>query len=359
MSTETHIEWTDATWNIVTGCTRVSSGCDRCYIERTMPFRTTGRKFDKPGIGGTTGVQLHPERLDWPLRWRKPRKIFVPSLADLWHKDVPDDLIVDVFAVMALTPQHIYQNPTKRPARMRSLLNSAEFWYAVGRKARHLGYHYKQGANYLGGGQNIYDTAEWETRRHLDNVWLGVSTEDQETADLRIPALLDTPAAVRFLSCEPLLGPVDLSIVRVRNGTLPVSPLAVHYDQDSGAGTHPISWVIVGGESGSGARPMHPDWARTLRDQCNAAGVAFFFKQFGAWAPWMSHPEGEDGPGDTFINPDGETGHVWFNENLDYPTNYAGPWGPESHIVSRVGKKAAGRVLDGRVWDEFPPAVTG
>lgn len=347
----TKIEWTRGddgtpgmTWNIVTGCTRVSSGCDRCYIERTVPFRTAGRKFDKPGVGGTTGVQLHPERLDWPLRWRKPRKVFVPSLADLWHKDVPDDLIVDVFAVMALTPQHIYQNPTKRPARMRSLLSSADFWYAVGRKARHLGYHYKQAANHLGSGQNIYDTAEWETRRHLDNVWLGVSIEDQAAAELRIPALYDTPAAVRFLSCEPLLGPIDLT--RWLD-----TPLVCGCGGEPGGATFGcsaecmqrespgIDWVIAGGESGPGARPMHPNWARVLRDQCGSAGVAYFFKQWGEWRPSGAIGLGSVDPSRSIIVGPPQDEHGCGLE------------------LVRIGKHKAGRELDGRTWDEFPATV--
>lgn len=310
MAAKTAIEWTDQTWNPTVGCTQVSPGCDHCYA-KAITERFSGKgSFDQ--------VVLHENRLNAPLHWRKPRMVFVNSMSDLFHQDVPDEFIARVFAVMAITPQHTYQVLTKRHGRMRSLLNTPDFWTSVGRFARHFGYHFKEkAANYLGGGQNIYDTTEWETRRRLDNVWLGVSVEDQKRADLRIPALLDTPAAVRFVSAEPLLGPIDLHGPADAHGhrarltywllgrpgwgpdvTLP-SGLAM---RDMTTGPR-LDWVIVGGESGPGARPMDPDWACVLRDQCASAGVAFFFKQWGGRSP-----------------------------------------------------KAGGRLLDGRTYDEFPTA---
>ncbi|MCT9932422.1 phage Gp37/Gp68 family protein [Planotetraspora sp. A-T 1434] len=251
MSDRSSIEWTDATWNPVTGCTKVSPGCDRCYAE-TFAERWRGTKghYFENGFD----VQLRPDKLDQPLRWKKPRRIFVNSMSDLFHKDVPDDYIARVFALMALTPQHTYQILTKRHGRMRSLLNSGHFvakvWGEVDKRAPGVG---------------AQAVSMWPSMP-LPNVWLGVSVEDQKWADLRIPALLETPAAVRFLSCEPLLGPVDLA------KSVPAKP----YWHDG------IDWVIVGGESGPGARPMHPDWVRSLRDQCQAANVAFFMKQAGA-----------------------------------------------------------------------------
>ena len=208
MSDGTHIQWTDSTLNVVTGCTKVSAGCDHCYIERTPPFRMAKRRFDKPGIGGTTGVTLHPDRLEIPLRWRKPRRVFVNSLSDLFHDAVPDEFLVRLFALMAATPQHTYQLLTKRPARMRSLLSSDRFERAIGAALID--------PDRPGG-------SPWSITRKLDsglahpehwplpNVWAGVSVENQEWAANRIPILMDTPASVRWLSCEPLLGPVDLS----------------------------------------------------------------------------------------------------------------------------------------------------
>jgi len=189
MGDQSKIEWTDATWNPVTGCTRVSEGCRNCYIERTPAFRIAGRKF----AHGTTGVQLHPERLDQPLKWKRPRRIFVNSLSDLFHEDVPDEFILECLTVMAIAKHHTFQVLTKRPHRMLELVAKwcAEdiylYWHAFSGEPREID--------------------SWP----LPNVWFGVSVENQETADERIPLLLQTPAAVRFLSAEPLLGPVDLS----------------------------------------------------------------------------------------------------------------------------------------------------
>lgn len=231
----TEIEWCDETWNPVTGCTKVSPGCDHCYAERvTERFR---------GKGAFERVTLHPKRLEKPLTWQKPRKVFVNSMSDLFHEQVPDTFIGTVWQVMAETPRHTYQILTKRHARMRAFLR------------------------------------QWPNYEPLPNVWLGVSVEDQRWAGVRIPALVDTRAAVRFLSCEPLLGPIDLT---------PWLPN--------------IGWVIVGGESGPDARPMDPVWVRDLLDQCQEAGVPFLFKQWGGIRPksggreldgrtWDEYPE--------------------------------------------------------------------
>lgn len=267
----TGIQWTNETWNPTTGCDRISDGCTNCYA-LTMAKRLKGmgsEKYQRDGDPKTSGpgfgLTLHEDVLTLPLKWRKPRRVFVNSMSDLFHKDVPDEFIARLWAVMAATPQHTYQILTKRHGRVRSLLNR--------------------------GGQYLLDLleppagAEYHALWPLPNVHLGVSVEDQKHADLRIPALLDTPAAVRFLSCEPLIGPVDLSVVYVRNRTLPVAPLEIHYDQDTALGQHPISWVIAGGESGGGARPCDPEWIRSLVKQCETAGVPVFVKQLGsAWA---------------------------------------------------------------------------
>jgi protein gp37 len=333
MGDTTHIEWTDATWNPVTGCTRVSPGCVNCYIDWAPPFRVEGRHFtDRDGnrshaIGATTGVRLHPDRLDWPLRKRswRGKRVFVCSLADLFHDDVPDEYIARVFAVMALTPEVTYQVLTKRPARMRALLASGTFAGMVWRDV---------------------DDPSWP----LPNVWMGVTVEDQERADQRIPILLDTPAAVRWLSCEPLLGPVDLDATGMGvTGT-------------SGPESRPsaVDWVVAGGESGPNARPMHPSWARSLRDQCATAGVPFLFKQWGEWAPdeWIDEdgcrhvgrkPEARDSKS-LVMHPAGMTALT--------PDNPFDPWEhghPCWHtVMRRVGKKRAGRLLDGAQHDGYP-----
>lgn len=338
MSDGTKIEWTDATWNPVTGCTRVSPGCENCYIDWAPPFRINDRHFrDADGqrshaIGSTTGVLLHPDRLDQPLRWTKPRRVFVNSLSDLFHDDVPDEYIARVFAVMALAPRHTFQVLTKRHGRMRSLLSSGTFGNLVADRLVGLGAEY----------------AELPNGWPLPNVWLGVTVENQQYADFRIPALLDTPAAVRFLSCEPLLGRVTFRWAKW-------APLinASHLDSLRG-----IDWVICGGESGKDARPMHPDWARTLRDECVEAGVPFFFKQWGEWAPHRLDG-GEHTNSllsrtrfqyDTIrFRPDGEQ---YTGADVGHPdTGYSAP-GMASML--RVGKRKAGRLLDGRTWDEYP-----
>ena len=272
MSTNTSIEWTDSTWNPVTGCTKVSAGCDHCYAEtfaerwRGTPGHYFERGFD---------VQLRPDKLTLPWRWKKSRRIFVNSMSDLFHDSVPDQFIARVFGVMALAGQHTFQLLTKRHARMRSLLSDPD------RLAR-------LDPGYLG---HWINDGLWPLR----NVWVGVSVENQQWADIRIPALLDTPAAVRWLSCEPLLGPVDLDGPIVSGhrprltywltgrpgwGPEETTPTGITVQ---GLTTGPrVDWVVAGGESGRGARPMHPHWARTLRDQCAQAGVPFHFKQAGS-----------------------------------------------------------------------------
>lgn len=335
MGDKTKIEWADATWNPVTGCTKVSPGCDHCYIDRTPPFRIEGRRFDQPGTGGTTGVRLHPERLDQPLRWKKPRRVFVNSLSDLFHDDVPDEYIARIFAVMALAPQHRFMVLTKRHGRMRSLLNSAHF--------RALAEAAVRGFVATGLPERAW-FAEWP----LPNVWLGVTVEDQKRADLRIPALLDTPAAVRFLSCEPLLGPVSLSFVHYFDTGCRGCSGLVSPAHEPTCGTEPgphwgIDWVIVGGESGPNARPMHPEWARTLRDQCIEAGVPFFFKQWGDGSLWV------DRLGDVWAHRD--NGLMESFETAPFPREHVEKkWVP----LKQLSKRGAGRELDGRTWDEEP-----
>ena len=299
MSDKTGIEWTDATWNPVTGCTKVSPGCDHCYAE------TMHERFHSKGSFAT--VTLAPHRLAVPLSWRKPRRVFVNSMSDLFHNDIPDEYVVQIFAVMALAPRHTFQVLTKRHARMRSLLSTDTFRQAVLVEA----HREKWGLN--------ADLARWEWP--LPNVWLGVSTEDQKWADIRIPALLDTPAAVRWISAEPLLGPIDLGAAalvpyeREQGGFWRYGArTGVHGEDKTWVPAPPaqLDWVVVGGESGPGARPMHAEWARSLRDQCRRAGTPFLFKQ----------------------------------------------WGAHDASGKRVGKGKAGRQLNGRTHDEYPAAAS-
>jgi len=513
VSDRTKIEWTDATWTPVKGCTRVSPGCGGpgqhggCYAE------IMAARFSKPGQWGEglativtlpdgskdhrwTGLIRFDEReLLKPLSWKKPRRIFVCSTADLFHEKVTDEQIDHVFAVMALCPQHIFQVLTKRPERMRAWANDVQTPFRIARAidaiaaapigeeelrpiSRYPGYiasshgaiysekrgrrkllspdvgdqgHcrvtlYRNGVssrelvhrliletfsgppphpeaqgrhrdgnaenNYLSnlswGGQdeNWIDSKRHGTHRRysklsseqvaeirnrhitgetgealarefgvsatqirniaagkqwsitpsikwpLPNVWKGTSVEDQQRANERVPHLLETPAVVRFLSCEPLLGPIDLTWIEFpneRGSTECYDALSLHLEPGEsfpdGTCDGVIDWVIVGGESGPGARPMHPDWARSLRDQCDAADVPFFFKQWGEWAPaqpwYPTHPVSLPLLG---LGPDG-----WSNEShvlIDDPD-----------YVARLGKKAAGRLLDGVEHNGMPANV--
>ena len=259
MADGTGIEWCDATWNIVTGCSVVSPGCTNCYAMRLAGTRLRNepsrRGLTAPSAAGpvwTGEARFNKQWLDQPLRWRRPRRIFVCAHGDLFHEAVHDDWIDLVFAVMALAPQHTFIVLTKRAQRMRDYLTDADMRMRIWEAGEVLAVAEvfdpdKRDLRNLQFGEGIWP---------LPNVWLGVSVEDQARADRRIPHLLATPAARRFLSAEPLLGPIDLLRVGYR-----------------------LDWVIVGGESRRQARPMHPDWARALRDQCGAAGVAFFMKQ--------------------------------------------------------------------------------
>lgn len=327
------IEWTDETWNPTVGCSRVSEGCRFCYAESVdRRFAATkGHEF-RPWTGPNAAhnVRLHPERLDMPLKWRKPRRVFVNSMSDLFHEQVPDKFIWRVFQVMAQCGQHTFQILTKRPERMLEILQG-RYWRNFGPSSLGGDLH----ALIIKGEHQTGDVP------FLPNVWLGVSVENQQAADERIPLLLQTPAAVRFLSCEPLLGPVNLDRwFGLQDGNEWAECLCDEIDESDRpcitcecrkelGKKSGLDWVIAGGESGPNARPMHPDWARSLRDQCVAAGVPFFFKQWGEWVPYYHEAE---------LDPLSEDKSQWIG---DMP-------------FRRVGKKKAGRLFDGRAWDEYP-----
>lgn len=331
MADSTSIEWTDSTWNPVTGCTKVSPGCDNCYAE-TFAERwrgTAGHHFEN-GFD----ITLRPDRLRLPMTWRTPRRVFLNSMSDLFHTDIPDHYIAQVFAVMALTPQHTYQVLTKRHGRMKTLLSSPAFWHLVAEQGRE---------HFIGCQQDWLAVGAMLGGDPLPNVWLGVSVEDQKWADIRIPALLGTPAAVRFLSCEPLLGPVDLKRAVITMGSERGHGLTASFVHTGGCcerGLHGIDWVIAGGESGPRARPMHPQWARHLRDQCAWAGVPFFLKQWGEFAP---EDHGHDRGRVALIDTQGRS---W--------TEREAPALKDTVRMRRVGKTQAGRLLDGRHHDGFP-----
>lgn len=270
MSGKTKIEWATDQWNPVTGCSKVSQGCKHCYAEREWqrlaaprekPNLYTGRAF--------TDVRCHPEKLEIPLRWTKPRRIFVNSMSDLFHEDVPDDFIDHVFAVMALCQQHVFQILTKRPERMQDYMRERVSSMEVNKRVAEQIGNYLHLSPCLG---HLIDEVYYGESWPLPNVWLGVSCEDQATADERIPLLLQTPAAVRWVSAEPLLGPIYFD-----------QWLWEHTkDEDGVKDSQPsemINWIVVGGESGPYSRETHIEWCESIRDQCRAAAVPFFMKQ--------------------------------------------------------------------------------
>ena len=330
----TAIEWTDATWtpirarNKATGkvgwhCEHASPGCQHCYSESFNEKRLgTGLPF-KPGHRGDVVHFLDEAMLLAPLRWRRPRRIFVCSMTDLFGEWVEDAWIDRVFAVMALCPQHTFQVLTKRSARMRAYLTGCveppsdlplnEMWVTQWHRRHHVA------RAIYGLGPKFEDRRGKVKRLPLPNVWLGVSAEDQRRADERVPDLLATPAAVRFVSAEPLLGPVDFTAMDVEHdrGFGEVDALrGIAYAGPAVKATARIDWMIVGGESGHGARPTMIQWVRSIRDQCAAASVAFHFKQWGHFTP--------DDPA--------------ANRTAMRP----------------VGKKAAGRLLDGVEHNGMP-----
>lgn len=288
MADKSTIEWTDATWNPIRGCSRVSPGCGGpnhaggCYAEKIAArFSGPGQPFEgfaeRTQHGGrwTGKMALVEEALTLPLRWRKPRRIFVNSMSDLFHEALPDEAIDRVFAVMALAPQHTFQLLTKRAERMRRYMTTSaqtiddaerrdDIVAAAFAIRNQLGE--RRGEMWFTDEQCFIQRDRWP----LPNVWLGTTVENQAMADLRIPILLSIPAKVRFLSCEPLLEMI--AIERYLHNT-PLNPLGL-----------PIAQVIAGGESGPRSRPFHLSWAESLHRQCDAAGTAFFLKQLGAEA---------------------------------------------------------------------------
>lgn len=389
MGDNSKIEWTDATWNPVTGCSVVSPGCTNCYAMRLagtrlahLPSRAGLTHDSKAGPVWTGEVRFNEEWLAQPLGWREPRMIFVCAHGDLFHEAVPDDVIDRVFAVMALAPRHVFQVLTKRSRRMRAYLDSPATKARVGEIVF---------VNLLrwSGLNPPLQAEDWRHNKDrpwpLPNVWLGVSVEDQARADKRIPDLLATPAALRFISAEPLLGPIDFERLGTLQSIEDNFPKAIKREQKgrplSGAGSicgaqidaigsagssitffqtpdhmggftaasprqwPRLDWIIVGGESGPGARPMHPDWPRAIRDQCAAAGVPFFFKQWGEWAAGELIT-------DVLVG-DGRTSHRFGPSNT---VAWAGKGQAGSYRLRRVGKARAGRCLDGRTHDDMPIA---
>ena len=377
----TNIEWCDETWNPVVGCGIVSPGCTNCYAMKQAarievmhhgqhmragggapfsPSHYAGLTQDgKAGPVWTGKVAMVDDHaLTKPLRWKRGREIFVNSMGDLFHESVPDAWIDRVFAVMALAPQHTFVVLTKRAKRMREFCSDPRTPERIAREI--LEEHPVDRP-----GQSVLDVLAGRARKidvelcnwPLPHVYLGVSAERQQEADERIPDLLATPAAGRFVSAEPLLGPIDFSRIPApvppEDRPRPIHALFYHEVVDSvggcAASVPGLDGVIGGGESGPGARPMHPDWPRSIREQCAAAGVPFFFKQWGEFSP------GYDRDVD---DPDWrQCRQIVDNTEHSQWLNLAGGQGFHGErvvSVARVGKKAAGRLLDGREHNDLP-----
>ena len=362
MSDRTAISWTDATWNPVNGCAVVSPGCANCYAMREAErserlFAGQGKvspyagltRPSKAGAVWTGEVRVNEAAMRLPLRWTRPRRVFVDSMGDLFAEGVDDATIDRVFAVMALAGQHTFQLLTKRPERAAAyFVHLARDALAAGDDPRLTPRRLDAAAVAVTGspcaGGAIEDVA-WP----LANLHLGVSVEDQVRADKRIPTLLALPAARRWISAEPLLGSVDVAWALSRNPLDLAAGFLQRGRFSPGLETlRRLDWVVAGGESGPGARPMHPAWVRQLRDDCAAAGVPFDFKQWGDWAPRASISE------EAYMAADmGE-----FHERADFIRGCSCSEGDEDGQMWKVGKRAAGRLLDGVIHDARPEATT-
>ncbi len=372
MSDGTKIEWTDATVNAINGCTVISPGCTNCYAMRLAgtrlgnhPTRAGLTRPSKAGPVWNGNVRLNDEQLLQPLRWKRPRRIFWNAHGDMFHQAVPEAWIDRCFAVMALTPHHIHQVLTKRADRMRTYFADAAVNGRIARAILDLTIANPKlltivpwPVQSVG---DLDDPVDVRVALPLPNVWLGVSVEDQERALQRIPDLLATPASIRWLSCEPLLDYVLLTDIADGGSTVLNPECWGHCDcsglfgydpgcrRNGGDGTlaRKIDWVVVGGESGPGARPMHPDSVRQIRDDCAEANVPFFFKQWGEWTP-----------GENVQRSSGWVeGAHWFDERWSFEEQNLSA--TDGHVddepdLYRVGKRAAGRLLDGVQHDGMP-----
>jgi len=376
---QSNIEWTEESWNPVVGCSIVSPGCTNCYAMK-MAHRIEGINAEARAKGtshakqydGTTKVvngnavwtgkvHLAEHILLNPLKRKKPTTYFVNSMGDLFHEDVPDEWIDLTLAVGALCPQHTLQILTKRAKRMHAYMTTPDRKKIIAERVMDISNRLAA----LGGHQARikldHFSACFAGSGPFKNIWLGVSTERQQEADERIPLLLQTPAAIRFISAEPLLGPIDVTKLPFPKSceceqhapTLDAFNAAVFCEgccegpeaMDLGK----LSWIIVGGESGPDARPMSIQWARELRDQCKEAEVPFFFKQWGEWYPAGVHPS--ETPG-RFAFGDYEHDRSVMIQVDSYPRQFT-KFGARS-VMERVGKKAAGRALDGIEYSEMP-----
>lgn len=390
----TKIEWTEKTWNPIVGCSIVSPGCTNCYAMKMAArldsmagdglddngygVRGAGpldhyhrlTKRSKAGPVWSGKLALAPEHiLTVPLRRKKPTTYFVNSMGDLFHEDVPDEWIDRAFAVMAICDRHTFQILTKRSSRMKVYLSDPDMPKRVAAEA---GSTMADGDTWL----SVLSKQRWP----LHNVWLGVSAERQIEADERIPDLLATPAAVRFVSAEPLLGPIDFT-QGIYHDAVGISMRGYLKNRDESDDFHfhapKLDWIIAGGESGPGARPMHPDWALSIRDQCAASGTPFFFKQWGEYEPTVSAEDfaeyvSGEADNDDIRDAAARCKIVWPSGHVQNPQRDRSWWDCQEFsdadsdtsgmtkcpvMMRRVGKRTSGRLLDGREHNDMPVQV--
>lgn len=328
----TKIPWTDRTWNPVTGCTPTSRACDRCYAKR-MANRLAGRHgYDKDN---PFKITWHEDVIRQPLTWRTPAKVFAISMGDLFHPDVPDEWIDKVMAIITLTPKHTYQILTKRPERMLKYFSSekehlVDCWEAA---SYEMGLADKD-EDCDAPACHIFNRIEREWP--LKNLWLGVTAEDQKRANLRIPLLLGTPAAIRFVSIEPMLGVINLRFLNPGSFTFFNALSGTVSDLDNRSLLTPrLDWVICGGESGPKARPLYPRWVDIIRNQCYLSNTPFFFKSWGSYI--------DMGEAAKMFNPACRIDH----------TNLI-PKYKVREYMKRTGVNIAFDLLDGKEYKEFP-----
>jgi len=352
------IEWTrtihadgsftaGSTWSPITGCTKKSEGCRNCWAKQEVEARWSknprsvffGRQF--------SDIRCHPEQLQQVIRQRKGRRIFVCPRADLFHEEVPFQFMAAVFGAMAVAPKHTFLVLTKRTERMLEFFEwvsaqaakeeVSETAYCVGMLDNALSATFPDDTGY----SEACAFPAWP----LPNVQLGASVEDQPTADERIPMLLKAPAAVRWLSMEPLLGAIDLELLDCMGGPY-----------------RKIDWIVLGGESGEDARPMHPEWVRDIQEQCHYAHVPFFFKQWGEWLPisemedageHLYEPVPEGYPGDTTRRCKVATRAIGYDGGKHWQVVAGNP----SYLTFKVGKRAAGHRLGGEIYHQFPRSI--
>lgn len=322
------IEWTDKSWNPISGCTKLSTGCKNCYAEKLWPrLNAPGQPYEGRLF---TDIKCHPDRLLHPMSWRTPAKIFVNSMSDLFHEDVPDQFILDVFNVIRrchITDRgHIFQILTKRPERMADFCSRLRFNGLANDGKGRLWLCYDPAD------RSAYSLMPQHGCTGLTNLWMGVSVENQETANERIPHLLKTPAHVRWLSVEPLIGEINLNQWLENKA---------------------INWCVVGGESGHKARPMHPVWALSIKNQCKKHNVPFLFKQWGTFKP-IANYYSESLNDDTLAGADIYPLHIVNRDGDFWRTEFDGQPPASCVIMKKTSKKKSGRTLDGEIYNEYP-----